>query len=400
MFKIDDSISQNQNLWQYNKETKNIEFPFADDILAEYQNAFNEIFPGINLDESTAQGQLITALTQRDLASIAYQQNMINSFFFGGSGVFLDMWAWNLFRVSRKQGIKSTVNIEIQGSAGVKVPTTFRITDGQHYYTLLSEVTIPESGSVLAIFQAEELDEHQAAANTINQISRVVVGVDRVNNPSAASAPVQVETDSALFERCLTYGSIANSGIFSSILANVAQINGVSKIAGGENYTDTEKTIKGYKLVPHSILLCVKGASDTEIAEVIQKVRPPGCNMNGDVEVKLVYNNEEYTYKFYRPSVVDFQAEVSIDSNTIIDANYAQIIKTAICDYINGLDLATLITQTDLAKSLKNQANLFNIVDVKFGKKDGTLGYSPIQLKLAEEAQITAENITINTVAL
>ena len=89
MFRIEREIQDKSNLWSLS-DTGNLEFSYKDDILAEYQNLFKTIFGDINIDESTPQGQIITSLTQVDLATISYLENLANAFFFGGSGEFLD----------------------------------------------------------------------------------------------------------------------------------------------------------------------------------------------------------------------------------------------------------------------------------------------------------------------
>ena len=71
MFRIDDKIAQNTNLWSLN-DSGELEFSYKDDILSEYQSLFKTIFGDINTDPSTPQGQIITSLTQIDLATISY----------------------------------------------------------------------------------------------------------------------------------------------------------------------------------------------------------------------------------------------------------------------------------------------------------------------------------------
>ena len=400
MFKIDEALTNGTNLWEYNKEKQAVEFAYADDIKAEYEKLFETIFPNINLDESSPQGQIITSLVQGDLNELNTLSNLANAFFFGGSGIFLDMWAFNLFRITRKQGIKSQVIIKIQGKVGTVVPNTFKISDGEHYFTIASATTIPSGGKVEALFVADKLEDFQAGANTINKISKVVVGVDRVNNPAKATKPVLRESDSDLYQRAVTFGALATNSTFQSIMANIAQINGVTKLSGGENFTSANLSIKDCKLKPHSIYIIVKGGTDKEIAEIIKNTRPPGCNMNGNVEVEILSDGEKYTYKFERPTIVNLKAEITISFSGLVEADYPNLTKTALENYINGLPIASLISQPSISQALRDQVKLFEIIDVKFGKKeiDG-VGYEPLQLKLNEEALISPDDIVIKVKA-
>ena len=47
MFRIDDKIAQNTNLWSLN-DNGELEFSYKDDILAEYQSLFKTIFHRIS----------------------------------------------------------------------------------------------------------------------------------------------------------------------------------------------------------------------------------------------------------------------------------------------------------------------------------------------------------------
>lgn len=397
-FPIDTALENGTNLWTYNKNSQSIEFGYKDTIKADYEKVFENLFPNINLDFSTPQGQLITSLVQSDLNAIAYAESFINAFFFGGSGFFLDLWAWNNFRVQRKSGVKSQVTIKVEGISGTQIPLNFKVTDGTHYYLNTLETIIPESGFINLTFEAEKLEDFQAPADTINQIAVSVAGIERVNNPARATLPVLTETDSALFQRCLTYGAVGNSSTFKSIMANVSQVEGVSKYGGAENYTSTARVIKNLTLEPNSISVIVKGGTGRDIANAIAETRPTGCGMNGNVNVDLIYNSETYTYSFYRPKIKELAASVSIKQGSIINAEYAIDIKKIVSEYVSGLNLGVLISQPEMAQKIRDSISLVNVVDVKIGLKSGELGYNSIQLNLDEEASIADADIEISIV--
>lgn len=392
-FPIDIALENETNLWTYNKSSQSIEFGYKDTIKSDYEQVFENLFPNINLDFSTPQGQLITSLVQSDLNAIAYAESFINAFFFGGSGFFLDLWAWNNFRIQRKSGVKSQVTIKVEGISGTQIPLNFKVTDGTHYYLNTLETIIPESGFINLTFEAEKLEDFQAPADTINQIAVSVAGIERVNNPARATLPVLAETDSALFQRCLAYGAVGNSSTFKSIMANVAQVEGVSKYGGAENYTNATKVIKNLTLKPNSISVIVKGGTDSDIANAIAETRPTGCGMNGNVNVELVYNNETYTYSFYRPKIKELAVSVSIKQSSIVNAEYTSDIKKIVSEYVSGLDLGAFISQPEMAQKIREGVSLVNVVDVKIGLKSGELGYNSIQLNLDEEASIADADI-------
>lgn len=397
MFRIDDKIAQNTNLWSLN-DSGELEFSYKDDILAEYQSLFKTIFGDINTDPSTPQGQIITSLTQIDLATISYLENLANAFFFGGSGDFLDKWAWNLYRVTRKQGTPSSVIITITGRPTTDIPNDFTISDGSENYIIEAPTRIGENGEVIAKFNNIAINDFVAKANTITQIVTNVDGVERVNNNSNAIPAIFRETDAELFNRCLYFGSTATNASFRSILANVAQVKGVNRIAGAENVANQNKIINGVELTPHSICIVVDGGEDEAIAEAIQKSRATGCDMVGDIEIPLYIDKQKYIYRFYRPKTVAIQAKVTVSqaNSGLIRADFEKITKEALANFINHLDIAKTITQPLLSNALiKIVGSDFNIDDLQFSKKGENLAYSPINLKLNEIATISLDDIEV-----
>ena len=397
MFRIDNKIAQNTNLWSLN-DSGELEFSYKDDILAEYQNLFKTIFGDINTDPSTPQGQIITSLTQIDLATISYLENLANAFFFGGSGDFLDKWAWNLYRVTRKQGTPSSVLIKITGRPTTDIPNDFTISDGSENYIIEAPTRIGENGEVIAKFNNIAINDFVAKANTITQIVTNIDGVERVNNENNATQAIFRETDAELFNRCLYFGSTATNSSFRSILANVAQVKGVNRIAGAENVANQNKIINGVELTPHSICIVVDGGEAQEIAEAIQKSRATGCDMVGDIEIPLYIDKQKYIYRFYRPKTVAIKAKVTVSQSNsgLIRADFEKITKEALANFINNLDIAKTITQPLLSNALiKIVGSDFNIDDLQFSKKGESLAYSPINLKLNEIATISLDDIEV-----
>ena len=397
MFRIDDKIAQNTNLWSLN-DSGELEFSYKDDILSEYQSLFKTIFGDINTDPSTPQGQIITSLTQIDLATISYLENLANAFFFGGSGDFLDKWAWNLYRVTRKQGTPSSVLIKITGRPTTDIPNDFTISDGSENYIIEAPTRIGENGEVIAKFNNIAINDFVAKANTITQIVTNIDGVERVNNENNATQAIFRETDAELFNRCLYFGSTATNSSFRSILANVAQVKGVNRIAGAENVANQNKIINGVELTPHSICIVVDGGEAQEIAEAIQKSRATGCDMVGDIEIPLYIDKQKYIYRFYRPKTVAIKAKVTVSqaNSGLIRADFEKITKEALANFINNLDIAKTITQPLLSNALiKIVGSDFNIDDLQFSKKGENLAYSPINLKLNEIATISLDDIEV-----
>lgn len=395
MFNIDEAIANENNLYAWNTELQRMEFSYKDEILERYQNLFTNLFPDLNLDASTPQGQLITALTQEDLATVAYCENILNSFFFGGTGLNLDLWAWNTFRVKRKQGTPAQVNILITGVPTTAIPVDFTVTDGTYSYVIKEETTIGASGFVSAVFENTEINQFIAPANTINQFVTVINGVETVNNPSQSIPAILSESDNELFQRCLYFGATATNTSFRSIMANVAQVQGVTKISGAENYSNVDKVVKNITLTPHSICICVVGGTDLNIAEAIRVSRATGCNMIGNTEVEILDNNASYVYKFYRPTPVEIKVRVEVAVSSSSPTNWESLTKDNVVAFVDSLNIADLVTQPNLARYLHRNVSGFDIVDVKFSKLADVFSYASIQLNLNEILTIETINIEV-----
>lgn len=398
MFRIETNNNNfnKSNLWSLN-DSGTLEFSYKDEILSQYQNLFKTIFGDINIDESTPQGQIITSLTQVDLATISYLENLANAFFFGGSGEFLDKWAWNLYRITRKQGIPSSVVITITGRPDTEIPAGFMVSDGSQNYKIETATQIPAGGEIKTKFINTEINDKTSNANTITQIVTNVSGVERVTNEAPSTMAIMRETDAQLFNRCLYFGSTATNASFRSIMANVAQVQGVSRIAGAENVLDTPQTIQGVELTPHSICIVVDGGENEAIAKAIQESKATGCDMVGTTEQVLYIDKQKYTYKFYRPTQIALQAQVTVSkTGALIEANFETLVKNTLANFINSLDIAKTITQPLLANALiKAVGDGLNIDDLQFSLKDETLGYSLIDLKLNEVAFISLDDIKV-----
>lgn len=386
----------NSLLWKLKDDKSGLEFQFTESIESAYKELFNKIFPNINTEPSTPIGQIITHLTEQDTATITAIQDLINYFFLGGNANLLDIWAYNQYRATRKQGINGNALIDIQGEPHTKINKGFTISDGELRYILDKDISIGENGKAQALFSAEFPTEKISLANTITQIVTNIVGVEKVNNPNPSTAGIPKESDSAFYYRCQKYGSLFKNSSFSSILANIANLHGVEKIGGYENTTKQEITKNGFKIDPFSFVIVVKGGDSHEIAEKIAQSKPPGAGMMGDTEIKLIINNKEIIYKFQRPTETPMKAEISVQTDINSPSIYAEQVKQAVINYINALEIGDYITQPALSQQITKETSGFQIQDVKIGRKSASVGYNPIQLNLDELATISTADIQVS----
>lgn len=395
MFNLEVAPNNNNSLWRWDKEQGKILFAYADNLRQNYEELFSTLFPDLNLDPSTPQGQIITSLVQTDMATISYLENLANAFFMGGYGKFLDMWAWNLYRVKRKSAINSNVAVKINGVPDTQIPADFLITDEKHFYRIEKATTIPASGEVNVNFYATELNDYVAPIGTITKMVSVVEGVERIENTSRAEPAVYEETDEELFNRCVTFGSTANSAIFGSILANVAQVEGVKRIGGAENFWSVSKIINGVEMPSHSICVVVDGGGDVAIAKAMFNSRATGCNMVGDINVPMIDGRFEYNYTFMRPRFVRIEVEVSITSINNPPHDFAELITQNVMNYINSAPIGDYLTQPNLTNHLYEKLGRYYVLDVKLARKGEALSYEAVNMLLDEAPICEYNDITV-----
>lgn len=384
------------NLWNFNEDGTGLKFALTEDLLSEIQEAVRVVLGNdLSLDPSTPQGQLISARVESDENLIAGIEMLANSLFNGGSGAMLDIWAWNQFRATRRKAVNGYVVITIEGKAGVFIPSNFQISDGSLNYTIEKETTIPDNGTIDINFICDKVTDQISLQNTIQNIITPIVGVDRVNNKSSSIAGIFEESDSAFYQRCMKFGSLFKNSTFRSIQANIAEVAGVIKSAGYENATNKQVTYKGTTFPSHSFGIVVLGGSDQDVAQGIADSKGVGDQSTGDQEVKLSINKVENIYKFYRakPTAIKVSVDCSIDARS--PSSYQQFVKEAVTAYVNSLEIGAYITQPEMCKAIEAKISGFQLNAVQIGKKDGSLGTSPIKLEFTELATIADEDIAV-----
>ncbi|TLD85814.1 baseplate J/gp47 family protein [Helicobacter sp. MIT 05-5294] len=362
-------VNSDSNLWELDRENRRIRFKYNNEILENVQDVFKQNFPNINMDESTPQGQIATFITQTINAGIGYLENIVNSFFFGGQGEFLDRWAFSLYRLERKKSCNSQVWVEIQGVKGTKIPANFIVgTLSGELYSTPNEYTIGDNGSVLGYFVAIENNDYVAGAREITEVKTRVIGVERVTNPEPALPAISEETDAEFYNRAVYFGSTAKNASFRAILANIAQTQGVKKIAGLENFTDKEIKKDGMTLAPHSICVSVLGGNDVDIAEAIRKSRSLGSGMNGNITINLANAYSVTPYQFLRPTPIPLYVKVYINKNyNFLPINFDQTIYTNLESFVEQCKIGAYITPVEAAEWIQAKTSGYVVDKCEIG---------------------------------
>lgn len=382
-------------LWAFDNDKKLLEFANSTDIIDHYRDLWKQVFPGINLDPHTPQGQLIANDVNTDLLTISFLNDLANYFMYGGEGRLLDVWAWNNYRTKRRPQTNGTVTMTIEGKPFENVEPDFIVTNGDINFEPIEPFFIPQEGKVKVVFRTTEFTKAVAPAGSITRLVTPNLAINKWYNESASSPGIEAESDSVFYLRCLEYGSVFKNTSFRSILSNLAAVPGVIKINGYENPTTQAVNYRGVNVPAHGIALVIFGGSDADIGDTLTQTKPPGCAMAGDVEIPVNYEGHTIKYKILRPQAVELKCELSVSIELGAPSNYEDILKTHLINYINDIKLGAQITLPALACAVAHKVKGVTISDIKLGLKSGTADHKPIDLEFKQMATLAPEDITI-----
>jgi len=291
----------------------------------------------INVPSSlaTPQGQLASAIAyivSRTYDVFGFVLNQLNPRY--AIGRFQDGLAW-INGITRKPATATVVSLTCYGLDGTQIVSgTTKASDIYgRTYTCIQNGTIT-GGIVTVDFACDTLGAIATPANTVNRVDLTVIGLDRVNNLTAGVVGENVETQSEMeARRYLSVGALGHSSV-SAIYGRVFAVTGVTDLWVDENYTNLTYPKRGVSLLPHSILVCVIGGTDNDVAQAIIDSKSAGADMNGDVTV--VIGNE--TAKFYRATPITLSVRVKVTSSPLLPTNTTSTIKQLIVDSANGLN--------------------------------------------------------------
>lgn len=302
--------------------------------------------------------------------------------------------------LKRQVASKSTVDLTIVGSSGTVISNGIATDSLSQKWLLPETVTIPSEGSIIVTATAENEGDVSADTGTVNQIFTPTLGWQTVTNVSAATPGAPIETDAELRVRQIASTANPSLTVLEGTIGAIANLTGVEKVRGYEN--DTSST-DGNGIPDHSISLVVSGGVVSDIAAQIARHKTPGTGTYGTTS-QTVYDSHgmPLTIKFYRPTTVTVKAEVTIAVNTAWSSDYADLIKTAVANSINSVQIGdkVVISKLYLPAYLIGSAagSSYTIVTLKISKSTDPLGTSDISLAFNEEAFCDAStNVTVVT---
>lgn len=237
--------------------------------------------------------------------------------------------------LTRASATYSTVDLSLTGAPGTTINSGIVKDVSGNKWLLPSVVTIPPNGMVTVTATAEEEGEVTATAGTVTTIFTPVKGWLSATNPLAATPGVAVETDAALRARQSVSTAIPSLSVIEGVAGAVWNLPGVTMVKYYENKTHItdENGIPG-----HSVAFIIEGGNATTIAETLNGKMTPGTGYYGTTEVEVLDDYDVPTIvKFFRPTVVGIDVQVTIEALTGYTSSVADLIKAGVAEYISGL---------------------------------------------------------------
>lgn len=318
--------------------------PDTSTVLSDIQQEFMEVFGNdLDLSATTPQGRLIEMLQRNRSFCIqicALVSNMLN--LGRASGFVLDDLG-SLFLIQRQPATHTQTAVNLTGVAGTIIPQGTRLqTEAGDIFESMFETTIGSDGTVTVEFQSKETGAIPCVVNTLNIILDRISGLETANNPSAASLGHDLESDATYRTRIKDSLNINSIAILSAIQANLENVSGVIDSYCYDNSTDSSAVIDSVTVPPHSILACVEGGTDLDVAQVLYKKKTIGTgyiqSATNLVSVDVIDEAYGTTYnvKFMRPITTNMDVEVYLNKQGYSGADLVNAVKDAVLQWYDG----------------------------------------------------------------
>lgn len=310
-------------------------------MLANWQAAFDN---GLNPDDRTPQGQLVTsetAIVQDKNNQLLYLINQFDPTV--NEGVYQDAIG-RIYFIDRHPARATVVMCRCTGLSGVFIPGTdadpalapdgpaLVQDDADHILACTASGTIPSTGFINLPFACQETGPIEIAAHTVKTIVRATPGWDSVDNESPGVVGQNVESRAAFEQR--RYNSVAKNArsVLAAVYAEVGNLTGIIDLLCRQNRKPYPVTEGGVTLGEHSIYVCVLGGEDAAIAEAIYNSNSGGSDYNGNTS--FIYTDPVTgaveTVLFQRPDELALMVQVTYRPGSTTPADIDNRIKAVV----------------------------------------------------------------------
>jgi len=379
-------------------DTTGISIPTYNDVYQSLLAIFRSIYGSdIYVEPDSQDGQWIAAMALAISNSNQSAVAVFNAFspsYAQGAGLSSLV---KLNGITRKIATNSTAQGTVVGQAGTVITSGVVKDANGNLWDLPTPTTIPLSGSISVTVTAQKTGNLSAGVGEINSIFNPQLGWQSFSNTSAAVPGAAVETDAELRVRQQQSTAIPAQTILASILAAIANVDGVTRYAIYEN--DTGVT-DGNGLPAHSFSAVVYGGVSSAIAEAIALRKTVGSQTYGTTSVAVV---DQYglttTINYFQLALTSIYFDVTIKALPGYVASTGDAIKAALADFVNGLDIGedVYVSQAQAAAQLIGLGigQTFYLTDFKLGTSPAPVGTTNIAITFNSAANSSAANVTL-----
>lgn len=304
---------------------------------AEWREAFGQ---DLDLSPDTPQGVMVTAEVEaRDAVARnnAEVTNQINPDI--ASGIWLDA-IWRLTGGYRRPATPSLLQgVQFGGQPGTLIPAGSEavVADSGERFATVANITLDGTGAATGDMQSVNLGRIACPVGALDTIATTVLGWETVNNPVAAIAGTDEESDFASRQRRRNTLALQGISLSEAVTSRLYAVDGVRSLVFRENILPTSEVIDGITLAPQSVYACVSGGEDADIAQALLETKTAGAAWNGSVLVNAIdpFSGQTYPVRFERPTPVLLYIRVTVRA-TPLDAE--SLVRNAIINYANGLN--------------------------------------------------------------
>jgi uncharacterized phage protein gp47/JayE len=373
------------------------------DIKSEVQTEMQDALGSdVSLEDGTPQGRLIDMETEARVQvaiNNAYISNMWN--FNQASGLALDAWGAN-FGLEREGTASSRVTATVTGIAGTVISQGSKAStaDGYMFYAE-NNITIGLGGSATGTFLSVEKGAIPCAANSLTKIIDGTLGWESINNTSPAILGNTKQSDTSFKQEFYNSGLFLGFSLWQDYENALNKVENVLSSYVIDNGEDSAVTVDGVTIAKHSLYACVDGGTNADVAAALLSRKSAGCNWTGNTSVSVVepISGQTYTVKFDRPTPVNIEAAITIDTTNVSADNPQAVVQQAVYNYINTLKVGGDVYPFQLAAIIYEALSGVRITSLTINKSGDIPATTPITIHINEAAKVSAlSDITVTIV--
>jgi len=315
-----------------------------DELAAGYRVIYGE---DINLEPNSPDGQRVAIEAQLVLDSQSFgalEYNQRDPDFALGQSLNSII---KLSGITRRPATRSQVDVTVVTDRPLTLPVDYTVEDdlGQSWSTLAARTLI--AGTTTVTVFAVNFGAIAADPDTIVNPVTVVIGVQSVTNPTAATVGIDEETDQELRVRRNRSLETPQSSSIGRMFTALASLPNVTDVAVYENDTATTDSDG---IPAHSLWVVVEGGAVSDIVETMVKNKTGGKGMVGAV-------TGTFSEDFTRPNGTTFTIVHSMTFDRPVDVPVLVRLDATRKDAANPVDEA-LISQAIAARTFNIGENL------------------------------------------